>query len=72
LAVTENLVLGMLAILVGAGTLVVRFVLPPPKIQRNDPYVGIVRQGWFAPLVLGFLPLVAGLAFLGAWVNAAG
>jgi hypothetical protein len=70
--VSANLVIGLIAIVIGLSSLVVRFVLPPPKGWMADPYVRVMRSGWFAPLVFGLVPLLAGVTFLGAWVNARG
>ena len=60
--------LGCFALLFCITTLVMRFVSPRPSRTRlQDPHVQLVRTGWFSPLVLGLVPIVAGLVFLGAW-----
>jgi hypothetical protein len=66
---SSNLILGCIAVTIGIGTFIVRFLLPTPKDRMQDPYVRVMRSGWFAPLVFGLLPLIAGLTFLGAWLH---
>lgn len=66
---TENLFLGCATAFIGLGTLFVRFALPTPKGWTDDPYVAVMREGWFAPLMFGVVPLLASMAFLGAWHN---
>jgi hypothetical protein len=70
--VSANLVIGVVAVLIGVTTLFVRFVMPAPKGWMADPYVRVMHGGWFAPLVFGLVPILAGVTFLGAWVNARG